>query len=155
MTSDKEACVRLAALKGLLAPFKYKQEKRPASLQFELQTMQNVCTKFLSRVAECTDDAQSLEVQEAAMELVVKLTNEGFMDDWHDDEGWEQLNLKAIDSDSSPSVRKNALYLILDQIDCFDDGGVNDARSVASAPTLSERQQIVRIDAIARWYVPR
>lgn len=150
MTSDKDATVRLAALKGLLAPFKYKQDKRPSSLQFELQAMQNVCAKFLPRLADCTDDSQSLEVQEVAMELIVKLANEGFLDDWDDDAGWDQLNLKALDSATTPAVRKNALYLILDQLDCFDDGG-NDARSVASVATLSERQQIIRIDAIARW----
>ncbi len=150
MASDKDASVRLAALQGLLAPFKCKQDKRPSNLHFELQSMQNVCAKFLPRIADCTDDAESLEVQEVAMELIVKLANEGFLDDWDDDAGWDQLNLKALDTASTPGVRKNALYLILDQLDCFDDGG-NDVRSVASVATLSERQHIVRIDAIARW----
>lgn len=151
MASDKDAGVRLSALQGLLAPFKYKQDKRPASLQFALQDMQNVCTKFLPRIADCTDDSQSLQVQEVAMELVVKLMNEGFLDEWDDDAGWDHLNRKALDANTSPSVRKNALYLILDQLDCFDEG--TDARSATSGSVvnLSERQQIVRIDAIARW----
>ena len=150
MTSDKDATVRIAALKGLLAPFKYKQDKRPVSLQFDTQSMQNVCRKFLPRIADCTDDSQSLEVQEIAMELIVKLANEGFLDDWDDDSGWDRLNLKALDTNSTHTVRKNALYLILDQLDCFDDAA-NDARSSASVATLSERQLIVRIEAVARW----
>ena len=148
MTSDKDASVRLAALKGLLAPFKYNQDKRPDSLQLKLEDMQNVCNKFLPRIAECTDDSQSLEVQEAAMELVVKLASVGFMDDFDDDDAWDHLNLKALDSESTPGVRKNALYLVLDQLDVFDDG---DGRSVASVATLSERQQIARINGIAQW----
>ena len=148
MTSDKDASVRLAALKGLLAPFKYTQDKRPDSLQLKLEDMQNVCTKFLPRIAECTDDSQSLEVQEAAMELVVKLASVGFMDDFDDDDAWDHLNLKALDSESTPGVRKNALYLVLDQLDVFDDG---DGRSVVSVAALSERQQIARINGIAQW----
>lgn len=151
MASDKNANVRLAALKGLLAPFKYKQDRRPASLQFELTAMQNVCTKFLPRIADCTDDSQSLAVQEMAMELIVKLMNEGFMDDWDDDAGWDHLNLKAVDTEATPGVRTNALYFILDQLDCFDEGAADGGRSVASVVTLSERQQTVRLDAIARW----
>jgi len=153
MASDKDAGVRLAALKGLLAPFKYKQDKRPSSLQFDLSAMQNVCSKFLPRIADCTDDSQSLAVQEVAMELIIKLMNEGCMDEWDDDSGWDQLNLKALDTSTTPNVRKNALYLILDQLDCFDEGAGDASKSVASVVTLSERQQIVRIDAIARWYV--
>lgn len=141
--------MRLAAVKGLLAPFKYKQDKRPPSLEIKLEDMQNVCNKFLPRITECTDDAQSLEVQEAAMELVVKLVSEGFMDDFDDDDAWDRLNLKALDSNTSPGVRKNALYLVVDQLDVFDEGG--DGRSVASVPVLSERQQIVRINEIAQW----
>ena len=148
MTSDKDASVRLAALKGLLAPFKYNQDKRPDSLQLKLEDMQNVCNKFLPRIAECTDDSQSLEVQEAAMELVVKLASVGFMDDFDDDDAWDHLNLKALDSESTPGVRKNALYLVLDQLDVFDDG---DGRSVVSVAALSERQQIARINGIAQW----
>lgn len=150
MASDKDATVRLAALKGLLAPFKYNQDKRPTSLQFDVQSMQNVCRKFLPRIADCTDDSQSLEVQEISMELIVKLANEGFLDDWDDDAGWDRLNLKALDATSTHTVRKNALYLILDQLDCFDDAG-HDARSRTSVTPLSERQLIVRIEAVARW----
>lgn len=150
MASDKSPIVRVSALKGMLAPFKYKDEKRPASLQIDLQSMLNVCTKFIARIADCSKDSQSLEVQEVAMELMVKLMREGFLDDWDDDDGWDQLNLKALDSKTTPVVRRNALYLILDQLDCFDEG--TDAKSaVGSVNTLSERQQMVRLDAIARW----
>mmetsp|Transcript_4445 Transcript_4445/g.12822 ORF Transcript_4445/g.12822 Transcript_4445/m.12822 type:complete len:1392 (+) Transcript_4445:134-4309(+) len=148
MASDKDSGVRVAALKGLLAPFKYKQDKRPTALQIDVQAMQNVCSKFLRRIADCTDDV-SLDVQEVAMELILKLTNEGFLDDWDDDAGWERLNLKALDANSTPGVRKNALYIILDQLDVFDEGG--DGRSVASVITLSERQQMTRIDEISKW----
>lgn len=150
MTSDKDASVRLAALNGLLAPFKHKHDKRPATLQLKVEDMQNVCNKFLPRIAECTDDSQSLEVQDAAMELVVKLASEGFMDDFDDDAAWDRLNLKALDSDSTPGVRKNALYLVLDQLDVFDE---SDGRSVVNVAALTERQQIARINGIAQWYV--
>lgn len=149
MASDKDEIVRLAALNGLLLPLKRKMEKRPAGLALNLDSMQNVFTKFLPRIADCTEDSQSLAVQEIAMELIVKLMNEGFMDEWDDDAGWDQLNLKALDSSTTPSVRKNALYLILDQLDCFDDSA--DTRTAVSNMTLSERQQTVRIDGIARW----
>eukprot|EP00934_Nitzschia_sp_Nitz4_P000537 Nitzschia sp. Nitz4//scaffold50_size126154//44740//48960//NITZ4_003680-RA/size126154-augustus-gene-0.125-mRNA-1//-1//CDS//3329553683//537//frame0 len=150
MASDKDAMVRVAALKGLLAPFKHKDDKHPAGIEMDIQAMQNVSVKFLPRIADCTEDSQSLQVQEVAMELIIKLTYVGFMDDWDDDAGWDQLNLKALDAQTSPAVRKNALYLILDQLDCFDDG--DDAHTaLSSALTLSERQQTVRIEGIARW----
>lgn len=151
MASDKSPVVRAAALKGILAPFKYKDEKRPPSLQIDLNSMHNVCVKFLPRIASCTEDSQSLEVQEIAMELIVKLMNEGFLDEWDDDDGWDQLNLKALDSQTTPEVRRNALYLILDQLDSFDEGGNDGKSTAASVNTLSERQQMVRLDAIARW----
>lgn len=146
MASDKAAPVRLAALQGLLAPFKHPSTNGDDPHKIDLQAMQNVCGKFLPRIAECTMDSQDLAIQEVAMELIVKLTNEGFLDDWDDDEGWDQLNLKALDSQTTPLVRKNALYLILDQLDCFDEGDT-DTKSTA----LGDRQQVIRIDSLARW----
>lgn len=156
MASDKEPEVRVVALQAFLAPFhhtKRNTSNKKSSLQINVADMKTVCVKFLNRIVDCTEDSQSLHVQEAAMELLLIMLREEFLDDWDDDDGWDQVNLKAIDKNTSPKVRKDALYFVLDQMDCFDteeDGG--DGKSTMSHG-LGEKKQVERIESIASWYV--
>jgi cohesin complex subunit SA-1/2 len=152
MSSDKVAVVRLAALNGLMAPFQHKPSKRtPTSLELDIYSMQSVCSKFLSRIVDCVEDSQSLQVQETAMELMLSMLQKEFLDDWDDDQGWDQVNLKALDPNTTPKVRKDALYFILEQLDCFDAD--EDNRSYVSTQTASDKKQVERVEGIASWYV--
>jgi cohesin complex subunit SA-1/2 len=156
MASDKESEVRVVALQALLAPFHHNKKdtsNKKSSLQINIADMESVCVKFLNRIVDCTEDSQSLQVQEAAMELLLIMLREEFLDEWEDDDGWDQVNLKAIDKNTSFKVRKDALYFVLDQMDCFDteeDGG--DGKSTMSHG-LGEKKQVERIESIASWYV--
>ena len=149
MASDKVALVRLEALKGLYTPFqqamwdKKNPKKSGSSLAVEIGSMQNVCTKFLNRIVDCTEDSGSMEVQETAMELLLAMLREEFLDEWDDDNGWDQVNLKSLDPNTTPKVRMNALYFILEQLDSFDADG--DSKSV------SEKKQVEQIEGIASW----
>jgi hypothetical protein len=139
-----------------LAPFHHNKKNttnKKSSLQINIADMESVCVKFLNRIVDCTEDSQSLQVQEAAMELLLIMLREEFLDEWEDDDGWDQVNLKAIDKNTSFKVRKDALYFVLDQMDCFDteeDGG--DGQSTMSHG-LGEKKQVERIESIASWYV--
>ena len=155
MASDKASCVRVAALEGLLAPFRAAgwsvhsaSATTPAgSFPFpvDIQSMLNVTIKFLPRIVDCTNDARSLRVQELATKLLLYMLRDEFLDDWEEDAGWDKVNLKALDALSSPRVRRDALYFVMDQLDAFDDG--KDSASVG------EKKQLDRLVAIARWYV--
>jgi hypothetical protein len=150
MCSDKDAGVRVAGLSALLAPFQeVKKEigttlsgtKRLASLQIDLSCMHNACIKFLPRIVDCTLDSQSVRVQEVAVELMLTMLRNIFLDDWEDADGWEQVNLKALDSKTSPKVRRDALYFIVEQLDSFSD--------IDLSP--SEDTQVQRLDSLASW----
>lgn len=159
MASDKEALVRLAALQGLSAPFRHhKKSSKQSPLQIDISSMEGVCNKFLNRIVDCTEDSQDIQVQEVAMDLLLNMLKEEFLDEWEDEHGWDQVNLKALDRNTSAKVRKDALYFILDQLDSFDTEEDGDARSTVSARSsmshgVSEKKQVERIESIARWYV--
>ena len=106
--------------------------------------MHNVTLKFLSRIVDCTDDSQSLKVQELATNLLLSMLREEFLDEWEDDVGWDKINLKALDALASKTVRKNALYFVMDQLDAFDTDG-------KEASEISEKKQSEQLVAIARW----
>jgi hypothetical protein len=156
MASDKASCVRISALEGLLAPFRaagWSLDAPPASTSagsspfpIDVHTMHNVTLKFLSRVVDCTDDAESLRVQELAIKLVLSMMREEFLDDWEDDVGWDKVNLKALDSLSSHRVRRDALYFVMDQLDAFDTDG-------KGAASIGEKKQLDQLVAIAKWCV--
>lgn len=154
MTSDKEAGVRLSALEGLLGPFRHAKNdtsNKKSSLQVNVENMEGVCQKFLERIVDCTEDSESLQVQEAAMELLLTMLRNEFLDDWADDDGWDQVNLKAINKNTSTNVRRDALYFVIDQMDCFDvDDDGNDGKSTMSH-YLGEKKQVERIESIASW----
>ncbi len=142
MASDKDACVRVAALEGLLAPFREAGWSDDSPI--DVTTMQNVTLKFLSRIVDCTDDAQSTHVQELATKLLLSMLREEFLDEWEDDVGWDKVNLKALDALSSERVRRDALYFVMDQLDAFDTDG-------KGADAISEKKQSEQLVAIARW----
>lgn len=151
MASDKKAAVRVAALEGLTAPFRAydaQMQRQTSSASsatpyvIDISGMQNVTVKFLDRIVDCTEDSQDVKVQEAAMSLILAMLKEEFLDDWQDDDGWEQINLKAFDILSSPNVRRDALYFVLDQLPPFD---------VEKGTSISEKKQLDQITAIAAW----
>lgn len=154
MASDKEAAVRVAALEGLLGPFRHAKRdtaNKKTSLQVDVEDMESACLKFLTRIVDCTEDAESLQVQEVAMELLLFMLKNEFLDEWDDDDGWDQVNLKALDQNTSTDVRRDALYFVFDQMDCFDveeDG--NDGKSTMSHG-LGEKKQVEQIESIASW----
>ena len=155
---DKDAMVRVTALQALLAPFtkfakehEYKNKHKPDILQIDIMVMKNVCTKFLGRIVDCTEDSESSQVQEMAMELLLAMLKEEFLDEWEDDHGWEQINLKALDAKTTPKVRKDALYFILEQLDSFDTTEDDDNKSQFTTTTVSEKKQVERVEGIATW----
>jgi len=81
----------------------------------------NVVRKFLPRLADCTIDV-STRVQEKAMALFLHFDRENFLEDFEDDLLWEQINNRALAKDTTPQVRRDALYFIMDQLEAFDDG---------------------------------
>ena len=157
MCSDKDSGVRLAGISGLMEPFrtverekgtKVSKTKRPSSLKIDLSSMQNVCAKFLERITDCTEDAQSTDVQGVAMKLLRAMMDAGFLDDWEDESGWDQVNLKALDARTTPQVRKDALYFVFEQMEPFDSD-----EGTRSTEPVSEKEQYSRIESIAQWYV--
>jgi cohesin complex subunit SA-1/2 len=158
MASDKNANVRISALRGLLAPFLVHREqlKQPSSssrrglssssspFKIDISAMENVTVKFLPRFVDCTEDSEDVRVQELAMKLLLEMLKAEFLDEWEDDNGWTAVNLKALDIYTSPQVRKDALYFVLEQIDAFDfeaDGQVG------------EKKQLEQLTEIAKWWV--
>jgi cohesin complex subunit SA-1/2 len=160
MCSDKMASVRLAGLKGLTAPFLHydqqqelaQPDKLLAPLKIDLHQLENVCTKFLARFVDCTQDVDT-DVQEQAMELLLHMLRNEFLDDWDvmEDTAWDQVNLKALDVHATPKVRKNALYFILEQLDCFDHDEHDDEGTTSA--DVPEKKQMERVEGIASWYV--
>jgi len=108
----------------------------------DLRAMHNVLFKFLNRIVDCTDDADSSRVRELAVKILLDMLREEFLDDWDDDVAWDKVNIKALDALSSARVRRDALYFVMDQLDPFDtDGTVG----------LTDRKQSEQLVAIARW----
>jgi cohesin complex subunit SA-1/2 len=162
MVSDKAASVRVAGLEGLHAPFLALEQKKTKSSSrknpIDLQQMVNVVTKFLPKIADCVLDTNYV-VQEKAMSLLLSLEREGFLDEVMDDNLWMQINLKALSPQTTPAVRRDALYFVMDQLEAFDEdedekSGQKRRRSKdkASLAESSERMMVQRIDALASWY---
>ena len=178
MLSDKAECVRIAALSGLLLPFQsheLKQYKKFAD-KIDLMSMERVLNKFLPRIVDCVIDIHE-SVQEQGMKLLLALMRNGFLDEPEDkdedeedlmsEEMWDQVNLMALESNTTASVRKDALYFIMEQLEDFDDG--DDERDElddfddespkkkkkkkrgALSSHVSDRKIAQRLDAIASW----
>jgi cohesin complex subunit SA-1/2 len=143
LLSDKETCVRQQAVLGFLGPFREvanaKAGKRETSSPMDMNNAKTVIVKFLPRLADCAIDVD-FQVQERAMELLLVLMREDFLDALDDDDIWEQINLQALARDTTPAVRRDALYFIIDQLEAFDSG-----------PAKTEAKMVERIDGIAQW----
>ena len=68
---------------------------------------------------------------------------------------WNQINLCALENNTSPEVRRNALYCIMEQLEAFDDGddasdSVNESNSRKKENTR-DRRATQRRDAIESW----
>jgi cohesin complex subunit SA-1/2 len=122
--SDKVPCVRIESLSALTAPFLQKS--------IDLASMENVIRKFLPRLADCTIDVD-IQVQEKAMALFLLLDRANFLEEFEDDALWAQINNRALASDTSAVVRRDALQFILDQLEAFDYGGEEEGRSATWA----------------------
>ena len=124
MLSDKCACVRQAAISGLAAPFNALAERATDSSRsivatVDVDKMQNVLSKFLLRLIDCVIDV-NINVQEKAMALLLVLERKGFMDEIEDDQAWSQINVRALASDTSTLVRRDALYFVIEQLETWD-----------------------------------
>jgi cohesin complex subunit SA-1/2 len=141
LLSDKETCVREQAVLGFLGPFRevaLAKGKREAS-PMDMSNAKSVIEKFLPRLADCAIDVD-FQVQERAMELLLVLMREDFLESLDNDDIWEQINLQALARDTTPAVRRDALYFIIDQLEAFDSG-----------PAKTEAKMVERIDGIAQW----
>lgn len=160
MMSDKAASVRIASLDGLHAPFLAQKESSKSRKKIDVRQMENVVTKFLPKIADCVIDSNLL-VQEKAMAVLLALEREGFLDNIDDDNLWSQINFRALSPQTTPAVRRDALYFVMDQLEAFDEDEPADENSgqkrkrskdKASLAESSERLLIHRIEALAYWY---
>ncbi len=181
MLSDKAECVRIAALESLHLPFQVKESQKynsRAADKVDLLSMERVIHKFLPRIVDSVIDIHD-SVQERGMEIMLSLMRSGFLDESEEgedyqelmsEEMWDQVNLKAIESDTTPIVRRDALYFIMEQLEDFDDGNdediddiedVDDSERMSTkkkrksstgvASGVSNRRVAQRLDAIASW----
>jgi len=152
MMSDKEVVVRVAALRGLLAPFTRAEEQEKVvnvksihKLQLiQLEKMDKVVDKFLLRIAGCVHDV-STQVQEQAMKLLLTLMRNGRLDELENDTVWNQINHRALAADTTPEMRRDAMYFVLEQIEAFDMENQTDTIG------LVEVKKVNQIDGIAAW----
>lgn len=131
MLSDKEPPVRLAAIEGLTMPF---------SNKLETTGMSSVIAKFMGRLTDCVIDVDP-SVQELAMKLLLLLLRQDHFNDEDNERIWHQINARALDPLTTVSVRRDALYFVMEQIDAFDEG-----------PATTEREAMTQLGAIGKWY---
>ncbi len=175
MMSDKSECVRVAALEGLFRPFQFKDSQQNSKLtdKIDLVSMDRVVSKFLPRLVDCVIDIHD-SIQEYAMKLLLSLMKNDLLDEAEDkdedesdlmtEEMWDQVNLMALESDTTPTVRRDALYFIMEQLEDFDDEDEDEIEDMddveskrsksqprATAANVSDRRIAQRLDVIASW----
>jgi hypothetical protein len=156
MLSDKDECVRFAALEGLNRPYEEVQqaEKNGRETSIELSSLEHVTMKFLSRIVDTVIDVHT-SVQESGMKLMLSLLRAGFLDEIDDEKMWNQVNTLAFETTSTPTIRRNALYFIMEQLEEFDEGdaeeGSKKKRKSVNNLNISDRKISQRLDAIASW----
>ena len=158
MLSDKDESVRVASLEGLNRPFQEAQlaEKSGKQSSLRLTSLEHVAVKFLTRIVDTVIDVH-VSVQESGIKLMLSLLRAGLLDDIDDEKMWNQVNILAFDTASTPTVRRDALYFIMEQLEEFDEGN-EDAdekgkkrRTSADHSKISDRKIAQRLDAIASW----
>ena len=126
----------------------------------DVDRMQNVMSKFLLRLIDCVIDI-NINVQEKAIALLVVLERKGFMDEIEDDRAWSQINVRALASDTSALVRRDALYFVIEQLEAWDSiepeqsqdtSSKRWARDKNASLVQSTETAIVRkLDSLASW----
>jgi cohesin complex subunit SA-1/2 len=121
--------------------------------------VENVIRKFLPRLADCTIDVD-VSVQEKAIALFLRLDRANLLEDFEDDALWAQINNRALASDTSHAVRRDALQFVLDQLEAFDYDEDEAARSKtwakkrsASIVQSSNKTAAKQLATLAGWYV--
>lgn len=135
LLSDKDAAVRDCAVRCFKAPIVSDLDKDDVK-----QAMEGAVTKFLPRLCDCVLDVD-IKVQESTMELFVVLMKKGYLDNLDDDSKWDQLNLRALATDTSAKVRFHALMFVIEQLEPF--------HQVSSLD--SERSSVEKIKALVQW----
>jgi hypothetical protein len=163
MMSDKSSMVRIAAIYGLMKPLyllQHENESNHTTMNHStmvhtniVTNMTSVITKFLTRMVNCVIDIDT-SVQEIAIQFVLLLLRHYYDDhishtlENDDNEHiWTQINIRAIDPQTTPIVRKYALYVVLEQLDI-------PTLSIDTPPQQSERDVVTHLYAIGKWYVP-
>ena len=69
-----------------------------------------------------------------------------------------EINLRALACDTIPSVRRDALYFIIEQLEAFDEDDEGDVENNKTSKAkrrsqqkISEQLMVQRLDAIASW----
>ena len=174
MLSDKAECVRIASLSGLHLPFQFKAKPTNDKLgnKIDLMAMERVIVKFLPRIVDSVIDIHE-SVQEVGMKMMLSLMRNGFLEELDEkeegekdlmtEEMWDQVNLMALEVDTSPVVRRDALYFIMEQLEDFDDSNdeeediddldVSNQKKKRKSLTsnISDRRLAQRLDAVASW----
>ena len=132
MLSDEVPAVRIAAIKGLLVPL----EKEEA---VDTEVMERILTKFVGRLTDLSTDVE-LEVQEAAMALLLQYLRNDFFETVVDDDIWSRINHRVLDDSTTPTVRRDALYFVLDQMEAFDSGTAK-----------TEREAVDQLESLSHW----
>jgi len=149
MLSDKESVVRESALTGFLAPLRVVAADRSSQgsskpnsgvRRIDKRAMRHAVENFLTRIVDCVIDID-LRVQELAMELLLLLLQESFLDNLDDDMVWEQINIRALADDTTPIVRRDALRFVMEQLEAFD----------GMESVTTESQIVERIDGLTKW----
>lgn len=135
LLSDKDAGVRNCAVQCFKAPIVSDLDNDDVK-----QAMEAAVNKFLPRLCDCVLDVD-IQVQEATMELFVLLMKKGFLDSLNDDSKWDQLNLRALATDTSAKVRFHALMFVIEQLEPFDQVTSRD----------SELSSVEKIRALIQW----
>lgn len=126
---DKEAVVRVAALEAFLRPCQHSTSEHE-------DVIKAVVDKFCGRWADCTSDIDT-GVQERAMELLLYLLRESHMDPVDDEDIWNRINLRALDAETTPEVRRLALLFVIEQLGAFDNVPNTNASDVAKLTEIA------------------
>lgn len=141
MLSDKEAIVRISAIDGLAAPYREAeaQDGKRGPLAIDTKSMEKVIEKFLNRLTDCVADVD-FNMQERAISFLLVLVRSNLLDSVYDETVWSDINVRALDPNTTPSVRRDALYIVIEQLTPFDEGDAT-----------TDNKAFERLDALANW----
>lgn len=123
MLHDKLPTIRHAAFSGILAPFRAVHdtaEGKPRKVgdehfcieKIDLSVMEHVINKFLGRISSAVMDPNG-KVQEVAMELMLVLLKDGFLDDVNEDAMWDSTNQRSLAWDAV------SVFFVIDHLTLF------------------------------------